>query len=166
MVILITTAILFHIRNYENSSDYAWYVIVTTMFGIALLAMSTIAISDIVSEKSNSKTVKTPDQYLNQTYYIDTNNHLYIDQNGTTKSFGGDISSKIEYTESAKNPSIQFKSISKTTDYDLWIPYLKHHKTKTSIEKVILPKSALTEKLTKVDVVNTQSDTAHLNLIN
>ena len=112
-----------------------------------------------------SKTVETPDKYTNQTYYIDNNNRLYIEQNGITKNFGGDINSKIEYQDWAKSPSIQFETTTKINSDkpDYWIPFKYKTETKTSIAKIILPKSALTQKLTKVDVAN-QPDSVDLTL--
>ena len=121
----------------------------------------------IAKEVSKPTEVATPAKYTNQTYYISNNERLYIQQNDTTKPFGEDISSKIEYKESAKEPSIEFKTIKSLGDNDDWIPFKYKHNVKTSISKVILPKSALTEKLTKVNVLNqTQSDSTDLTFSN
>ena len=121
----------------------------------------------ITKQVSQPTEITTPAKYTNQTYYISNNERLYIQQNDTTKPFGEDISSKIEYKESAKEPSIEFKTIKSLGDNDDWIPFKYKHNVKTSISKVILPKSALTEKLTKVNVLNqTQSDSTDLTFSN
>lgn len=110
--------------------------------------------------------VATPERYISQSYYIDSSNHLYIQQNDTTKPFGEDVSNKIEYKDSAKEPSIEFKTVKSKDEADHWIPFKIKYKTKTSVAKIILPKSALTEKLTKVEVNNVSnvSDSNDLNL--
>lgn len=118
----------------------------------------------ITKEVSKPTEVATPAKYTNNTYYISNNERLYIQQNDTTKPFGNDISSKIEYKESAKEPSIEFKTIKSLGDPDDWNPFKFKHNVKTSISKVILPKSALTQKLTKVDVVNPIQDSTDLTL--
>jgi len=118
----------------------------------------------ITKQTSKTTVIATPAKYTNKTYYIDNTKRLYIQQNDTTKQFGGDISSKIEYKDSAKEPSIKFKTIKSFGDLDLWSPKYKEE-FKTSISKIILPKSALTEKLTKVNVLN-QSDSTDLTLSN
>lgn len=121
----------------------------------------------IPPEASHPTEIATPAKYTNQTYYISNNERLYIQQHDTTKPFGKDISSKIEYKESAKEPSIEFKTIKSLGDPDDWIPFKYKHNVKASISKVILPKSALTEKLTKVNILNTgQSDSSDLTLSN
>ena len=120
----------------------------------------------ITKQVSQPTEITTPGKYTSQTYYIDNSKRLYIQQNDTTKPFGGDISSKIEYKDSAKEPSIEFKTVKSAYDNDVWIPFKYNHNVKTSISKVILPKSALTDKLTKVNVLNqTQSDSTDLTLI-
>ena len=124
----------------------------------------------ITKQVSQPTEITTPGKYTSQTYYIDNSKRLYIQQNDTTKPFGGDISSKIEYKDSAKEPSIEFKTFkitSEESEFDDWIPFAYKDKVKTSISKVILPKSALTDKLTKVTVLNqTQSDSTDLTLSN
>ena len=120
----------------------------------AILYAILCVVAMIAHDLSKPTEVATPDKYANQTYYIDNNKRLYIQQNDTTKPFGGDISSKIEYKDSAKEPSIEFKTIKSVGDYDDWNPFKFKHNVKTSVSKVILPKSALTDKLTKVTVLN------------
>ncbi len=121
----------------------------------------------IAKQLSQPTEITTPGKYTRKIYYIDNSKRLYIQQNDTTKPFGGDISSKIEYKDSAKEPSIEFKTIKSLGDDDDWIPFKYKDKVKTSISKVILPKSALTDKLTKVIVLNqTQSDSTDLTLNN
>ena len=135
---------------------------------IAVVCTFLFAGSNLIAKEVSKPTeVATPAKYTNQTYYISNNERLYIQQNDTTKPFGEDISSKIEYKESAKEPSIEFKTIKSLGDNDDWIPFKYKHNVKTSISKVILPKSALTEKLTKVNVLNqTQSDSTDLTFSN
>lgn len=72
----------------------------------------------------------------------------------------------IQYNELAKSPSVEFKTTKTlTTNMSNWIPFHFESKTKTSISRIILPKSALTEKLTKVNVLNAgQSDSSNLTL--
>lgn len=137
--------------------------IIAISIGTILLLVQVIWINNIKTVK-----VATPEKYISQTYYIDSSNHLYIDQNDTTKSYGGDVSNKIEYKGSIKSPSIEFKTVKSKDKVDNWIPFKIKYKTKTSIAKIILPKSALTEKLTKVEVKNLSnaSDSDDLNLEN
>ena len=109
--------------------------------------------SEINGQASKGVEVSTPAKYTNQTYYINNSNRLYIQQNDTTKQFGGDISSKIEYKDSAKEPAIEFKTIKSVGDPDDWVPFKHKEVFKTSISKIILPKAALTGNLTKVAVL-------------
>ena len=121
--------------------------------------------SEINGQASKGVEVATPAKYVNQTYYINNSNRLYIQQNDTAKQFGGDISSKIEYKDSAKEPSIKFKTVKIKGDPDNWIPFKHKEIVKTSISKIILPKAALTGNLTKVTVLNSsQSDSSGLSL--
>ena len=121
--------------------------------------------SEINGQASKGVEVATSAKYVNQTYYIDNSKRLYIQQNDTTKQFGGDISSKIEYKDSAKEPSIKFKTVKIKGDPDNWIPFKHKEIVKTSISKIILPKAALTGNLTKVTVLNSsQSDSSGLSL--
>ena len=123
--------------------------------------------SEIKGLASKGVEVATPAKYVNQTYYINNSNRLYIQQNDTTKPFGGDISSKIEYKDSAKEPAIEFKTIKSVGDPDDWVPFKHKEVFKTSISKIILPKSALTGNLTKVTVLNSsQPDSSDLSLSN
>lgn len=122
-------------------------------------------ISEIKGQASKGVEVATSTKYTNQTYYINNSNRLYIQQNDTTKPFGGDISSKIEYKDSAKEPAIEFKTIKSVGDPDDWVPFKHKEVFKTSISKIILPKAALTGNLTKVTVLNSsQSDSSDLSL--
>ena len=139
-----------------------WGLVFVCLIGSGLIYG---CISLLITVQDSKTEVTTPNKYTNQTYYISKNERLYVQQNDTTKPFGGDISSKIEYKDSAKEPSIEFKTIKSFGDLDLWIPSKYKEEFKTSISKVILPKSALTEKLTKVNVLN-QSDSNDLTLIN
>jgi len=141
-----------------------WGLVFVCLIGSGLIYD---CISLLITVQDSKTEVTTPNKYTNQTYYISNNERLYIQQNDTTKPFGGDISSKIEYKDSAKEPSIEFKTFkitSEESEFDDWIPFAYKDKVKTSISKVILPKSALTDKLTKVDVLN-QSDSSDLTII-
>ena len=109
--------------------------------------------SEINGQAAKGVEVATPSKYINKTYYIDNSKRLYIQQDDTTKQFGGDISSKIEYKDSAKEPSIKFKTIKSVGKADDWVPFKYKEKFKTSISKVILPKSDLTGNLTQVTVL-------------
>lgn len=122
--------------------------------------------SNLITKQVFKPTViATPAKYTNQTYYISNNERLYIQQNDVTKPFGGDISSKIVYKESTKEPSIEFRTVKSLGDFDKWIPFKFKKEVKTSISKVILPKSALTGNLTKVNVLNTnQSESVDTSL--
>ena len=120
---------------------------------------------EINGQASKGVEVATPAKYTNQTYYIDDSKRLYIQQNDTTKPFSKDISSKIEYSASAKEPAIEFKTIKSVGDADAWIPFKHKEVFKTSVSKVILPKAALTGDLTKVTVLNSsQPDSSGLSL--
>lgn len=136
-------------------------------FVLTAICIVSIIVLNVLDVTSTPQEIATPAKYTNQSYYIDNTKQIYIQQNDTTKPFGGNISSKIEYKDSVKTPSIQFKTIQKSDGYDNWIPFMRKVKTKTSISKVILPKSALTGNLTKVMVMNSiQSDSDDLDLVN
>lgn len=160
MVPLIIGHILYD-STYEDS--YIKIGSVIAIIGCIMLCVQLIMFMNVKTVK-----VATPEKYISQTYYIDNSNHLYIDKNDTTKSFGGDVSNKIEYNGSIKSPSIEFKTVKSKDQADNWIPFKIKYKTKTSIAKITLPKSALTEKLTKVEVNNVSnvSDSNDLNLSN
>ena len=134
--------------------------------GLVIVAGLSCGIINInMSEASKGVEVATSAKYTNQTYYIDDSKRLYIQQNDVTKPFGEDISSKIEYSASAKEPAIEFKTIKSVGDADAWIPFKHKEVFKTSVSKVILPKAALTGNLTKVTVLNSsQSDASDLSL--
>lgn len=144
----------------HNKNIYLKIGGIISIIGLFLLLVQGLWMNTVKSVK-----LATPEKYISQTYYIDSSNHLYIDQNDTTKSFGGDVSNKIEYKGSIQSPSIEFKTVKSPVKVNMWIPFNIKYKTKTSISKIILPKSALTEKLTKVEVLNAlQSDSDDLNL--
>ena len=131
---------------------------------ISLLGLACVFINNDMSETKGVE-VATLAKYTSQTYYIDDSNRLYIQQNDTAKPFGGDISSKIEYKDSAKEPAIVFKTIKSVGDADDWIPFKHKEVFKTSVSKVILPKAALTGNLAKVTVLNSsQSDVSDLSI--
>ena len=145
----------------NNKNIYLEIGGIISIIGIFMLLVQGLWMNTIKTVK-----VATPEKFISQTYYIDSSNHLYIDQNDSTKSFGGDVSNKIEYKGSIKSPSIEFKTVKSPVKVNMWIPFNIKYKTKTSISKIILPKSALTEKLTKVEVKNASnvSDSDDLNL--
>lgn len=145
------------IKNLKITIGY-----LTVIFGLGAAMVIT---QQIVINSSKPQTIETPNKYTTQDYYINNNNRLYINQNGTMKNFGGDITDKIEYSDVVKTPTITFKTIKKIKPKspDDWIPFKYKTETKTSIVKIVLPKSALTEKLTKVDVVNS-ANTSDLSL--
>ena len=118
---------------------------------IVVAGMTCVLITNDMSEASKGVEVATPAKYINQTYYIE-HKQLYVQYNDTIKKFGGDISSKIEYSTS-KEPAIKFKTVKIKGDPDDWIPFKYKEASKTYISKVILPKEALTEELTKLTVL-------------
>ncbi len=122
----------------------------------------------IIPEISHPSNIATPAKYTNQHYYIDSNANIYVDKNGSMQLVEKPKKQLIQYNELAKSASIEFKTTKTlTTNMSNWIPFYFESKTKTSISKVILPKSALTEKLTKVNVLNqAQSDSSDLTLSN
>ena len=126
--------------------------VLVALVGVGCCALLT-GMPEINGQASKGVEVETPAKYIDQTYYIDNSKRLYIQQEDTTKQFGGDVSSKIEYKDSAKEPSIKFKTIKSVGKPDAWIPFKYKEKFKTSVSKVILPKSDLTGNLTKMTVL-------------
>lgn len=146
-----------------SKSDNKIFLFLTVL--IFSLGVTCGVININMSEASKGVEVATPAKYTSQTYYIDNSKRLYIQQNDITKPFGGDISSKIEYSASAKEPAIEFKTIKSVGAADAWIPFKHKEVFKTSVSKVILPKSALTGNLTKVTILNSsQSDASNLSV--
>lgn len=131
-----------------------------------IIAFIGLTIQFIIPNVSHPSSIDTPSKYTNQNYYIDSNANLYVDQNGNMQLVAKSKEQLIQYNELAKSASVEFKTTKTlTTNMSNWIPFYFESKTKTSISKIILPKSALTEKLTKVDVVNqTQSDSVDISL--
>lgn len=160
MVPLIIGHSLYDSKGEEN---YLKIGSVIATIGVGILGVQIIMFMNVKTVK-----VATPERYISQTYYIDSSNHLYVDKNDSTKSFGEDVSNKIEYKGSIKSPTIQFKTVKVKDQPDHWIPFKIKYNTKTSVAKIILPKSALTEKMTKVEVKNVSnvSDSDDLNLAN
>lgn len=162
ILIIMVPLIIGHILyDATYKEDYLKIGSIIATIGAGILCVQLIMFMNVQPVK-----VATPERYISQTYYIDSSNHLYIDKNDSTKSFGEDVSNKIEYKDSIKSPSIEFKTVKSKDQADNWIPFKIKYKTKTSIAKIILPKSALTEKLTKVEVNNVSnvSDSNDLNL--
>lgn len=141
-------------------SEQTWEpkIFYTSICVACVIAIAMLLNYVIVTETNKPVEITTPSKYTSQTYYIDTNNQLYIKNNGTTKPFGGNISKKIEYKDSATRPSIEFKTIKQFKNMDNWIPFKYNTSINTSISKVVLPPSALTKKLTEVKVLNTSSN--------
>ena len=122
----------------------------------------------VIPEVSHPSNVATPAKYTNQNYCIDPDDNLYVDKNGEMQFVEKPKKQLIRYNELAKSATIEFKT-TKTLDdtMSLWIPFYFESETKTSISKITLPKAALTEKLTKVTVLNSsQSDASDLSLSN
>ena len=146
-----------------SKSDNKIFLFLTVLiFSLGL----TCGVININMSKTKGVEVATPAKYTSQTYYIDNSKRLYIQQNDITKPFGEDISSKIEYSASAKEPAIEFKTIKSVGAADAWIPFKHKEVFKTSVSKVTLPKAALTGNLTKVTILNSsQSDASNLALV-
>lgn len=147
LLLIILPAIVGYIKAENNKKYYYVYIgeLITIALGVAIMVT-------IESNTIKPVQVVTPSKYLEQSYYIDNANKIYTQQNNTTKVFSEDISSKIEYNTSNKLPSIKFKTIKTLKKRDYWIPFKYETKTETSIDKVILPKSEITQKFTKVEV--------------
>lgn len=118
----------------------------------------------IIGDVAKTKHVETPSQYTQQQYYIDKSNQIYIESQGLTRKVET-FSANIVYSDNATQPSIKFESTKTlTSEMSLWIPFYYKSIKETHISEIILPKSALTEKLTKINVLN-QSDSSDLTLI-
>ncbi len=162
LLIVITLAYIAVVILLSKSDNKIFLLLSVLIF---LLGFTCAVINISMSEASKGVEVATPAKYTNQTYYIDNSKQLYIQQNDTTKPFGEDVSSKIEYSASAKEPAIEFKTIKSVGAADDWIPFKHKEAFKTSVSKVILPKSALTGNLTKVTILNSsQSDGSSLSV--
>lgn len=154
----------------EESSNFESYSPIPKPFAaflIPVLIMVLIVSGSkiIILQVSHPSNIATPTKYTNQNYYIDSNANIYVDQNGNMQFVAKSKEQLIQYNELAKSPSIEFKTTKTlTTNMSNWIPFYFESKTKTSISKIILPKSALTKKLTKVDVVNPIQDSTDLTL--
>jgi len=120
----------------------------------------------IIGNVAKTKQVETPSQYTQQQYYIDKSNQLYIESQGLTRKVET-FSANIAYSDNATQPSIKFESTKTlTSEMSLWIPFYYKSIKETHISEIILPKSALAEKLTKVNVLNqVQSDSTDLTII-
>ena len=122
----------------------------------------------VIPEVLPPSTVATPAKYTNQNYYIDPDDNLYVDKNGDMQFVEKPKKQLMRYNELAKSATVEFKTTKTLNDtMSIWIPFYFESKTKTSISKITLPKAALTEKLTKVHVLNSsQSDSSDLSLSN
>ena len=125
-----------------------------------------IAVTEVVIQvASHPSTIATPAKY-NQNYYIDPDGNLYVDKNRDMRFVEKPKKQLIRYNELAKSATVEFKTTKTLNDnMSIWIPFYFESKTKTSISKITLPKAALTEKLTRVHVLNqAQLDTSDLSL--
>lgn len=165
---LILATIMYFVNKFSYYEDYDPFgrFLLTMCVPAGLLTITVVFTSLIIGDIARTKPVETPIKYTQQEYYIDNSNQIYIKSQGLTQKVET-LSATTVYSDTATQPSIKFESTKTLTDeMSTWIPF--HYKSikETHISKIILPKSALNEKLTKVDVVNTQSDTDDLNLIN
>lgn len=148
---------------YEDYEPFARFmarmIIPTGCFTIAMLLTSLI-----IGDVAKTKQVETPSQYTQQQYYIDKSNQIYIESQGLTRKVET-FSANIVYSDNTTQPSIKFESTKTlTNEMSLWIPFYYKSIKETHISEIILPKSVLTEKLTKINVLN-QSDSSDLTLI-
>lgn len=148
---------------YEDYEPFARFMarmcIPAGVFTIAMLLTSLI-----IGDVAKTKQVETPSQYTQQQYYIDKSNQIYINSQGLTKKVETS-SANIVYSDNATQPSIKFKSTKTlTNEMSTWIPFYYKSIKETHISEIILPKSNLTEKFTKVDVVNPIQDSTDLTL--
>lgn len=151
--------------NRDTVEDDALFAVLLLPFLITTIIIAVTML--ITPEVLHPSTVDTPAKY-NQTYYIDPDGNLYVDKNGEMQFVEKPKKQLIRYNELAKSATVEFKTTKTLNDtMSLWIPFYFESKTKTSISKITLPKAALTEKLTKVRVLNTsQSDASDLSLSN
>ncbi len=143
-----------------------------TLFAVSLLPFLITNVIIVVIQTGmqvalHPSTVDTPAKY-NQNYYIDPDDNLYVDKNGEMQFVEKPKKQLIRYNELAKSATVEFKTTKTLNDnMSIWIPFYFESKTKTSISKITLPKAALTEKLTRVDVLNQdQLDANDLSLSN
>ena len=161
---LVIGAIIAIKRNTVEGDALFAVCVLPFMITNVIIAVTMFVIPEVVHPSN----VATPAKYTNQTYYIDPDDNLYVDKNGDMQFVEKPKKQLIRYNELAKSATVEFKT-TKTLDdtMSLWIPFYFESKTKTSISKITLPKAALTEKLTKVTVLNSsQSDSSDLSLSN
>ena len=158
----IILATIMHFVNYECPGKFERFLITMCVPG-CFLTIAVILTSMIIGDVTKTKQVETPSQYTQQQYYIDKSNQIYINSQGLTRKVET-FSANIVYSDNATQPSIKFESTKTlTNEMSTWIPFYYKSIKETHISEIILPKSNLTEKLTKVDVVN-QSDSVDLTL--
>ena len=149
-------------------SEYSPSFLPYTVFCLPgmMITVIVLIVLTIIPEVSHPSTIATPAKYTNQNYYIDHDSNLYVDKNGSMQFIETPEKQLIQYNDLAKSASVEFKTTKTlTADMSDWIPFYFESKTKTSISKITLPKAALTEKLTKVTVLNSsQSDVSDLSL--
>lgn len=147
----------------EDDALFATFLL-PFMIANVIIAVTMFVIPEVVHPSN----VATPAKYTNQNYYIDPDDNLYVDKNGDMQFVEKPKKQLIQYNDLAKSATVEFKTTKTLNDtMSLWIPFYFESKTKTSISKITLPKAALTEKLTKVTVLNSsQSDASDLSLSN
>ena len=146
---LVIGAILIKRNTVKDGSLFAVFLLPFMITNVIIAVTETG-----IQVASHPSTIATPAKY-NQNYYIDINDNLYADHNGNMQFVEKPEQQLIQYNELAKSATVEFKTTKTLNDnMSLWIPFYFESKTKTSISKITLPKAALTEKLTKVDVLN------------
>lgn len=136
----------------NNVEDGALFAIFLLPFMITnvIIAVTMFVIPEVLHPTN----VATPAKYTNQNYYIDPDDNLYVDHNGKMQFVEKPEQQLIQYNELAKSATVEFKTTKKlSANMSKWIPLHFESETKTSVSKVILPKSTLTGKLTKVTVL-------------
>lgn len=160
----LTLATIMFFVNYECHGKFERFL-VTMCIPACFLTIAMLLTSLIIGDVAKTKQVETPSQYTQQQYYIDNSNQIYIKSQGLTKKVET-FSANIVYSDNATQPSIKFESTKTlTNEMSTWIPFYYESIKETHISEIILPKSNLTEKLTKVDVVNqVQSESVDISL--
>ncbi len=164
----ITLATIGFFVNKNSYYEYPFpglrFVVILVIPIVGCLMTAIFITSLIIGNVAKTKQVETPSQYTQQQYYIDKSNQLYIESQGLTRKVET-FSANIVYSDNATQPSIKFESTKTlTNEMSIWIPFYYKSIKETHISEIILPKAALTEKLTKINVLN-QSDSSDLTLI-
>ena len=145
---LVIGAILIKRNTVKDGSLFAVFLLPFMITNVIIAVTETG-----IQVASHPSTIATPAKY-NQNYYIDTNDNLYVDHNGKMQFVEKPEQQLIQYNELAKSATVEFKTTKKlSANMSKWTPFHFESETKTSVSKVILPKSTLTGKLTKVTVL-------------